>query len=195
MCAILPSRSMTPRLPGYARPDLSMATIQTARLTLGPVQPEDTPSFEAFYSDPEVMAIRKYGVLGAAAARMQVETMLDHWASHGFGMWVVEEKASREFAGECGLRWLEDASDVELSYGLLPRFRGRGLATEAAQAALDFAVEVLGLGRIVALSRGDNVKSHRVLEKLGMILEWRKQTGSHGLVRYCFLPDKHATTI
>jgi ribosomal-protein-alanine N-acetyltransferase len=165
--------------------------LQTSGLTLRPLQPEDTPAFEAFYSDPEVMAIRKYGVLGTQAARSQVQRMLDHWAKHGFGMWVVEEGATHEFAGECGLRWLEDGSDVELSYGLYPQFRGRGLATEAARTAIRFGVEVLGLQRIVALSRGDNAKSHRVLEKLGMTLEWRRKNGLHGLVRYCFLSSEH----
>jgi ribosomal-protein-alanine N-acetyltransferase len=161
-----------------------MAELETTRLTLRPVQSEDMPAFVAFYSDPEVMAIRKYGVLGAKAARNQVQRMLDHWTTHGFGMWVVEERGSCEFAGECGLRWQEDGSEVELSYGLYPQFRGRGLATEAARAALDFAVEVLGLAYVVALSRGDNALSHRVLEKLGMALEWRKDSGTHGLVRY-----------
>lgn len=168
-----------------------MTTLQTDRLTLRPVQPDDTPLFEAFYADPEVMAIRKYGVLDAGAAREQVEIMLRHWATHGFGMWVVEDKSNAVFAGECGLRWVEDKSDIELSYGFYPRFRGRGLATEAARAAVDYAVDVLGLARIVAFSRGDNVKSHRVLEKLGMVLEWRKQIGPHGLVRYIYQVDKH----
>lgn len=153
----------------------------------------DAPAFEAFYADPEVMAIRKYGVLDAASARGQVTGMVEHWSRHGFGMWVVEELASRELAGECGLRWLEDNSDVELSYGLYARFRGRGLATEAARAALDFGVGELGLERIVALSRGDNAVSHRVLEKLGMVLEWRKRKGAHGLVRYCLVPTNRET--
>lgn len=134
------------------------------------------------------MAIRKHGVLDASVARAQVEAMVEHWRRHGFGMWVVEESASRAFCGECGLRWLEDGSEVELSYGLFPRYRGRGLATEAARAALDFGIEELGLERIVALSRGDNRVSHRVLEKLGMTLEWRRQAGSHGLVRYILVP-------
>jgi ribosomal-protein-alanine N-acetyltransferase len=141
------------------------------------------------------MAVRKYGVLDAAAAQDQLRGMCDHWATHGFGMWVVEENSGRDFAGECGLRWLEDGSDVELSYGLYPRFRGRGIATEAARAALDFAMGVLGLERIVALSRGDNIKSHRVLEKLGMVLEWRKQTGPFGLVRYCIMPSGPQSTL
>lgn len=169
-----------------------MTTLHTARLTLRPVEPGDTHAFEAFYSHPQVMAIRKYGVLDAAAARKQLATMLDHWAEYSFGMWVVEDKADGEFVGECGLRWQEDASDVELSYGLLPHFRGRGLATEAGRAALDFGIDVLRLERIVALSRGDNVKSHRVLEKLGMQLEWRRDTGTHGLVRYRLVPDRNA---
>ena len=174
---------------------LAVTTLNTSRLTLRPVRPEDAQAFQAFYSDPEVMAIRKFGVLDANATRRQLQGMVEHWVTHGFGMWVVEERATREFAGECGLRRLEDASDVELSYGLYTRFRGRGLATEAARAALDFGIEVLGLERIVAVSRGDNENSHRVLEKLGMTLEWRKDTGSHGLVRYRLLRNEHAPTL
>ena len=161
-----------------------MTTLHSNRLILRPVQSDDAPAFEVFYSDPEVMAIRKFGVMDPAAARTQLQGMIEHWKTHGFGMWVVEDRATGEFAGECGLRWLEDTTDVELSYGLYPRFRGHGLATEAARAVLDHAVNVLGLDRIVALSRGDNTASHRVLEKLGMTLEWRKQSGQHGLVRY-----------
>ena len=161
-----------------------MTTLHSERLILRPVQSDYAPAFEAFYTEPEVMAIRKYGVMSPEAARTQLQGMIEHWKTHGFGMWVVEDRATGEFAGECGLRWLEDASDVELSYGLYPRFRGRGLATEAARAVLDYADKVLGLDRIVALSRGDNATSHRVLEKLGMRLEWRKRSGQHGLVRY-----------
>ncbi len=172
-----------------------MTELETTRLTLRPVRFEDTPAFVAFYADPEVMAIRKYGVLDAKAARHQVQRMLYHWSTHGFGMWAVEERSSREFAGECGLRWQEDGSEVELSYGLYPRFRGRGLATEAARAALDFGVEVLGLAHIVALSRGDNALSHRVLEKLGMALEWRKERGMHGLVRYRWSAKQSSTDV
>lgn len=166
-----------------------MAVLRTARLGLRPVHLGDAASFEAFYGDPQVMAIRKYGVLTPPDARRQVDAMVEHWRRHGFGMWVIEAPPGGEFCGECGLRWLEDGSDVELSYGLYARFRGRGFATEAARAALAFGTETLGLARIVALSRGDNRASHRVLEKLGMVLEWRKDRGAHGLVRYLITRD------
>ena len=184
-----------PRLPGSTKTRSALTTLRTERLTLRPVEPEDTAAFEAFYADPAVMAIRKHGVLDTEAVRSQLGHMLEHWATHGFGMWVVEEQCSGEFAGECGLRWLENNSDVELSYGLYPRYRQRGFATEAARAALDYGANVLGLSRIVAISRGDNTKSHRVLEKLGMTLEWRKQKGQHGLVQYCWLRDQSATGV
>lgn len=166
-----------------------MITLHTRRLILRPVMSEDSQEFERFYGDAHVMAIRKYGVLDAAAANRQVLGMVRHWRMHEFGIWVVEERSNGTFAGECGLRWLEDGSDVELSYGLYPRFRGRGLATEAANAALDFGVGVLGLERIVAFSRGDNEISHRVLEKIGMVLEWRSDEGVHGIVRYRYPPS------
>ena len=165
-----------------------MITLRTRRLVLRPVTLGDMQIFESFYGDPDVMAIRKYGVLDAETARGHVRSMVEHWRAHAFGMWAVEERDSGAFAGECGLRWREDGEDVELSYGLYARFRGRGLATEAASAALDFGVGVLGLERIVALSRGDNHVSHRVLEKLGMALEWRTDEGAFGLVRYRYPP-------
>jgi ribosomal-protein-alanine N-acetyltransferase len=170
-----------------------LTTLDTSRLKLRPIRSEDVAAFEAFYADPEVMAIRKFGVLDVEAARDKVRSMVEHWAAHRFGMWVVEERASGEFAGECGLRWLEDGSNVELSYGLYTRFRGRGLATEAARAAVEFGFDVLDLERIVALSRGDNTVSHRVLEKLGMRLEWRKHKGEHGLVRYFLVSTNEVT--
>lgn len=171
-----------------------MTILQTERLALRPIQPDDALAFEAFYGDADVMSIRKYGVLDAKAARGQVEEMLRHWETHGFGMWVVTDIDSAEFAGECGLRWLEDATDVELSYGLYPRFRGRGLATEAARAVMDYGIESLALERIVALSRGDNSASHRVLEKLGMTLEWRRASQPHGLVKYALLMKTHTSS-
>jgi ribosomal-protein-alanine N-acetyltransferase len=166
-----------------------MISLQTSRLILRPVARDDLELFVAFYGDPSIMAIRKLGVLDAQGAARELDTLLEHWRRHGFGMWVVEERDSRRFAGECGLRWLEDDSDVELSYGLCPELRGQGLATEAARCVLEHGFTKLGLRRIVALSRGDNRVSHRVLEKIGMTLEWRRPVGHRGLVKYAVEVD------
>lgn len=142
------------------------------------------PTFEAFYADPQVMSVRKYGVLDKETARVHVQVMLDHWAEYGYGMWVVTNSTDGAFVGECGIRWQEDGADIELSYGLSPNFRRRGLATEAAKAVIAHACGQLRLGRIVAIARADNHISHRILEKLGMTLIWRSEDQNPPLVKY-----------
>ena len=158
--------------------------VFTERLLLRPFALDDRAQIVTFYGNAEVMAIRKLGVLDASAAERQLQIILDHWRAHGFGIWAVMERASGCFAGECGLRWADDGADVELTYGLLPAFRGRGYATEAARAALAFGFDTLSLHRIVAMARGDNAASHHVLEKCGMTRVWLRASGDHGLVRY-----------
>lgn len=78
------------------------------------------------------MFVRKFGVLDTTAASAQLHKMLRHWSTFGLGMWVVTVIATDTFAGEGGLRWLEDGTDVELSYGFYPQFRGHSLASETA---------------------------------------------------------------
>ena len=141
------------------------------------------------------MSIRKFGTLDKAASLAQLAAIIEHWCKNDFGLFAVFESGSGEFAGECGIRWLEDGSDVELSYGLRPRFQGRGYATEASLAVLHHGFATLGLPRILARSRGDNHGSHRVLEKCGMRLEWRRNTGSHDLVQYGMLRTPYRTTV
>lgn len=158
--------------------------VTTERLHLRPFVRGDRARIVAFYGNTEVMAIRKLGVLDAIAAERQLDMILDHWRTHGFGIWAVIDRDSGRFAGECGLRRSDDGADVELTYGLLPAFRGRGYATEAARAALAHGFETLSLSRIVAMARGDNAASHHVLEKCGMTRVWFRPNGLHGLVRY-----------
>ena len=78
------------------------APIRTDRLELRPVGPEHEADFVAFYGDPEVMAIRKYGVMDADRAREQHAKLMAHWDKHGFGMYAVF--VDDVFAGEAGLR-------------------------------------------------------------------------------------------
>ncbi|MEQ9641690.1 MAG: GNAT family N-acetyltransferase [Alphaproteobacteria bacterium] len=153
--------------------------LRTARLELRPVGPEHEADFVAFYGDPEVMAIRRYGVMAPDVAAAQHAKLMAHWAKHGFGMYAV--LVDGVFAGECGLRWRDDRPEVEVSYGLLPAFRGKGYATEAARAVMAFGFETLKRQQIVAYSRSDNLVSHRVLEKLGMTFRAFHPRGQGGI--------------
>lgn len=148
----------------------SAAPIVTAHALLRPVEEGDRDTFIEFLGTPEVMAIRKLGTLERAAANAVFNDMQAHWHAYGFGMYGVRDLATGAFLGECGLRYLEDGADAELSYGLVPEARGRGLATEAARAVLDHGFRRLTLSRVVAFARADNAISRHVLKKLGMTL-------------------------
>ncbi len=158
--------------------------LETERMLLKRLAEPHRADMIRFYGDAEVMAIRKYGPRDPVAASKAFNVAVDHWRAHGFGLFAAHDKASGAFMGECGLRYTDDGSHVEVSYGLFRRFQGAGLATEGAAACLRHGLETLNLDRIVAFSRADNKVSHRVLEKIGMRFIGREDRGTHGVVRY-----------
>ncbi len=160
-------------------PDEEAAILDTPRLRLRPFTAEDAEAHARLYSDPEVT---RY--LGGGSATVQtpgersartLEAFVRHWEEHGFGVWAVLERGSGRVIGQCGLKYLPVASaaapDVEVLYALERRWWGRGLATEAAGAALDHGFVTLRLPRIVAVTRPQHHASRRVMGKLGMTCE------------------------
>ena len=152
-----------------------MIELRTARLRLRPFVEADLPAHLALYHDPEVT--RQLGggpFVGdhvAARSRRAVEKFVRHWADKGFGVFAVEELASGRFLGQCGLNTIEELGEVEVLYALERAAWGRGLATEAARAALGYGFDQAGLARIVAVTRPEHARSRHVLEKLGMRYE------------------------
>jgi RimJ/RimL family protein N-acetyltransferase len=95
------------------------------------------------------------------------------YAERGFGLYLVELRASGEPIGICGLIKRDGLADVDLGFAFLPRYRGLGYAREASRAVLDYARSALGLLRIVAIVSQDNAPSCRLLESLGFRHEGR----------------------
>src|SRR5207249_11006997 len=84
--------------------------------------------------------------------RGAVERFIRHEREHGFGLWAVELRATGEFIGDCGLVYVEGKGpEVEVAYHLAKEWWGRGLATEAARACLDYGFRELGLREIIAI--------------------------------------------
>jgi RimJ/RimL family protein N-acetyltransferase len=102
---------------------------------------------------------------GDAAAWLDADVA--HWAEYGFGPWLVFSDG--EFVGRVGVRWtqVEGVPEVELAWAVVPRWWGRGLATEAARAGVELARE-RGIEKLVAMTLPTNVASRRVMEKVGM---------------------------
>jgi [ribosomal protein S5]-alanine N-acetyltransferase len=115
---------------------------------------------------------------------------LRHWESHGWGPWVVEEDGA--FAGRAGLNTTRVAGEqaVEIAWALLGAAHGRGLATEAARAAVAAARD-LGLAEVVSFTLPGNAASRRVMEKAGLRFEREITHGGlpHVLYRLSLTPS------
>jgi ribosomal-protein-alanine N-acetyltransferase len=147
--------------------------VTTERLILRGFEDEDLPSYHALFNDPEVT--RFLPIKGEPVAMDRVERAIgrirEHWRDRGYGIWAVEEAASGRFLGQCGLQFVQEAAETEVLYELAREGWGRGLATEAAGAAVRFGFDSAGLRRIVAYAIRQNEASTRVMRKLGMRLE------------------------
>ena len=144
---------------------------QLQRLLARKPIPEDRGSYHAHFTHPEVESWLRPPPLPPFNS-LVLDELLEgdcaHWSDHGFGPWVLIEKESGEFAGRGGLAWtsVEGTARVELPWSIEPRLHGRGLATEAAKAAVDWARE-LRFEEVVALILPSNLASRRVAEKAG----------------------------
>ena len=142
---------------------------QTDRLILRAFEIDDAEAFYQLNSSPEVTRYTgEADCPSVEAARAAIEAYPD-FARHGFGRWATVLGSTGQVIGMTGLKRLEDWNgEVDLGYRFLPEYWGRGLATEASRAALQYGFEVIGLERIIGLVMPDNTASIRVLEKVGM---------------------------
>jgi RimJ/RimL family protein N-acetyltransferase len=145
--------------------------LVSPRLILRPWRDADRPPFAAMSADPEVMA-HLTQLATRAASDAWIDRQITHQSEHGFCFWAVELKEDATFVGSVGLRWVGyDAHftpAVEVGWRIARPFWGRGLAPEAARAALRFGFADPRRREIVANTSVENSKSRRVMAKLGM---------------------------
>ncbi len=158
--------------------------IRTARLTLAPVSGADLADLQAIKADPRVFAMMLGGVRTAPAAAEELAGDIAFWGARGYGLWAIREAYSGRFEGIAGFMERPDGRGVALRFALWPESRGRGLAREAAGAALQFGHERAGLRRIVAVAREDNFASRTVLGSIGMHEAERFTQNGHPMVLY-----------
>ncbi len=140
--------------------------VRTARLVLTPVGGADFAELCAIKSDPRVFAVMLGGVRSLQQTAEELADDIADWGANGFGMWAIRE--SGRFLGITGLERRPDGRGIALRFALWPEAQGRGLAREAAGAALRFGHQQAGLPRIVAVAREDNFASRTVLGGIGM---------------------------
>ena len=147
--------------------------LSTARLVLTRLVPGDAPFILRLVNDPDWLRyIGDRGVRTEDDARAYLERgPIAMYARHGFGLWRVARREDGEPVGMCGLIKRDTLPDVDVGFAFLPEYRGMGYAAEAAAATIALASERYGLRRVVAIASPDNVRSLRLLEKLGMTSE------------------------
>lgn len=150
--------------------EVTITNLTTPRLHLRQWQPSDREPFAALNADPEVMAH-----FPAVLSRAESDALADRCealiAQRGWGFWAVEEIESGLFIGFVGLHTPEGlpfSPCVEVGWRLAASHWGRGLATEAARAALRFGFEQLDLAEIVSFTTLGNLRSQAVMQRLGM---------------------------
>jgi [ribosomal protein S5]-alanine N-acetyltransferase len=146
-----------------------MQILQTDRLILRKMSTEDASFILEMLNDPEFIKFvgdRKVRTL-EDAERYIAQGPTATYESHGYGYYVVELKETGVPIGMCGLRARNGLDAPDLGYSFLSAYRGRGYATEAAAALLQYARTVLGLSTVTAICSPDHNASIAVLKKIG----------------------------
>jgi RimJ/RimL family protein N-acetyltransferase len=146
--------------------------LETARLRLRTVTPDDTVFYCALVNDPDFIEhIGDRGIHTLEEARQALLSgPIAMQEERGHSLYVVELKDDGPPIGMCGLIKRDTLIDVDIGYAYLPAGRGQGYAFEAAAAVLAYA-PALGLERVVAITSPGNVASNGLLRKLGMRFE------------------------
>jgi RimJ/RimL family protein N-acetyltransferase len=145
--------------------------LSTERLRLRQWRASDTEAFAQMSSDPRVMEYL-LGPIDTAASLAMQERIADLITGRGWGFWALELKETQQFIGFTGLHIpipeLPCSLCVEIGWRLAFEHWGKGYASEAARAALDFGFNVLQLDEIVSFTALPNLRSQAVMQKLGM---------------------------
>jgi RimJ/RimL family protein N-acetyltransferase len=150
---------------------LPIMQLRTARLVLRRWRESDRAPFAALNADTEVME-HFPAPMTRADSDLAVDRIEAHFDEHGFGLWALEVASSGEFIGFTGLSIPRFAAPfmptVEVGWRLARPAWGQGYASEAAHRALAFGFADLRLSEIVSFTAVGNVRSRRVMARIGM---------------------------
>jgi RimJ/RimL family protein N-acetyltransferase len=161
---------------------ISVPRLYTDRFTLREYRVEDFESFADHLSDAESSAH-----LGSADRQTAWRIFSSHaglWLLTGAGWWSIEDRQTGQVVGSVGAFFRHESTVMEMGWNTYRAFWGKGIASEAAAAVLDYAFKVRREPKVRALIGSSNESSRRVAERLGMAYEMEielngKQIGSY----------------
>jgi len=147
---------------------------ETPRLIFRELQAEDAASMFELDSNAEVHRyLGNTPVQSKEESEKVIQFIRKQYVDNGVGRWALIEKESGEFVGWAGLKLMKEEinghSDFyDLGYRLIPRYWGKGYATEAGKALVKYAFETLKVKNVFAIVDAENAASIKVLQKAGL---------------------------
>lgn len=150
-----------------------MKILETERLILHQFSVDDADFILQLLNEPSfIQNIGDRGVRTLNDARSYIlRVPIASYEKHGFGLYLVVLKESGTSIGMCGLIKRDTLEDLDIGYAFLPKYWSKGYAVESALAVKEYAREVIGLKRLVAITDPENQASIRVLKKIGLKFE------------------------
>jgi RimJ/RimL family protein N-acetyltransferase len=148
--------------------------IETDRLMIRALLPEDAEGIFELDSDPEVhQYLGNNPIKTVAQAAEAIQFIRQQYLDNGIGRWAVIEKGTNKFVGWTGLKLMKETVNnhnnyYDLGYRLIKKYWGKGYATETATASLAYGFNELKLPEIFAMADVQNAGSNAVLKKAGL---------------------------
>jgi len=167
----------------------AIPTLSTERLILRPFREEDAAALFTLSQDPDVVRfVGDRHIPTLQESWRAVAGWIGHWALRGYGQWAIEEQATGAFVGRAGIINPAEWPGPEVGYLLGKAWWGRGYATEAARAAMDWGFREIGFGELISLIDPANAASIAVATRLGETLLdeielWGHRVRQYGITR------------
>jgi ribosomal-protein-alanine N-acetyltransferase len=142
-------------------------TLMSRRIGFRMLEEDDLQNLVKLDMDPEVRAFFPGGISSPELLREKIEKSRASFLANGFGEFSMTELQTSRFIGRAGFAELE-SGEIEVGYLLLKEYWGRGLASEALCALLDWAKKSLRVPRILAYAPVEHAASLGVMKKAGM---------------------------
>jgi ribosomal-protein-alanine N-acetyltransferase len=140
--------------------------LETERLSLREITADDLDDLLEIWGDPETMRFFPR-TLDSQAMREWIERNQRRYELYGHGLWATTMRSEQKLVGDCGLviQEVDGIEELEVGYHFNRKYWGRGFATEAARACMDYTFERLGRRRVISMIRPENAPSRRVAER------------------------------
>ncbi len=148
--------------------------IETERLLLREIQMSDVDGIFELESNPNVhLYVGNKPITHIDQSRAYIEFIHKQYKDFGTGRWAVILKETNEFLGWSGIKFITNEINnhkdfYEIGYRFIEKHWGKGYATEAGKAFVDYAFNVMKVDAVYAYADAGNENSRRILEKLGL---------------------------